>query len=422
MKPLLKENSLIQVKDILKAHQNVKDVVIHTPLQRNDRLSERYECNIYLKREDLQVVRSFKLRGAYNKMRQLSNEQTENGIVCASAGNHAQGVAFSCKHLGIHGKIFMPSTTPRQKVSQVELFGKEFVEIILTGDTFDDAYQSSVECCEKENRTFIHPFDDPDVMAGQGTVAIEILNDIDVEPHFLFASVGGGGLLSGIGTYMKNISSDTKIIAAEPKGAASYFESKKAGQVIELDKLDKFVDGAAVKKIGAEAFKTLEDVVDDVLLVPEGKVCSTILELYNQCAIVAEPAGALSVSALDLYKEEIKGKNVVCVVSGGNNDIGRMQEMKERSMIYEGLQHYFIVNFPQRAGALREYLDEVLGPNDDITRFEYTKKNNKSSGPALVGIELQRREDYGALIARMNKKGFHYVEVNKDQDLFHLLI
>lgn len=422
MKPLLKEDSLIQVKDILKAHQNVKDVVIHTPLQRNDRLSERYDCNIYLKREDLQVVRSFKLRGAYNKMRQLSKEQTENGIVCASAGNHAQGVAFSCKHLGIHGKIFMSSTTPRQKVSQVELFGKEFVEIILTGDTFDDAYKSSAECCEKENRTFIHPFDDPDVMAGQGTAAIEILNDIDVEPHFLFASVGGGGLLSGLGTYMKNISPDTKIIAVEPEGAASYFESKKAGQVIELEKIDKFVDGAAVKKIGAETFQTLETVVDDVLLVPEGKVCSTILELYNQCAIVAEPAGALSVAALDLYKEEIKGKNVICLVSGGNNDIGRMQEMKERSMIYEGLQHYFIVNFPQRAGALREYLDEVLGPDDDITRFEYTKKNNKSSGPALVGIELKHREDYGALIARMNKKGFHYVEVNKDQDLFHLLI
>ncbi|MEC2176497.1 threonine ammonia-lyase IlvA, partial [Bacillus amyloliquefaciens] len=332
MKPLLKEDSLIQVKDILKAHQNVKDVVIHTPLQRNDRLSERYDCNIYLKREDLQVVRSFKLRGAYNKMRQLSKEQTENGIVCASAGNHAQGVAFSCKHLGIHGKIFMPSTTPRQKVSQVELFGKEFVEIILTGDTFDDAYKSSAECCEKENRTFIHPFDDPDVMAGQGTAAIEILNDIDVEPHFLFASVGGGGLLSGLGTYMKNISPDTKIIAVEPEGAASYFESKKAGQVIELEKIDKFVDGAAVKKIGAETFQTLETVVDDVLLVPEGKVCSTILELYNQCAIVAEPAGALSVAALDLYKEEIKGKNVICLVSGGNNDIGRMQEMKERSM------------------------------------------------------------------------------------------
>ncbi|MCY7767739.1 threonine ammonia-lyase IlvA [Bacillus inaquosorum] len=422
MKPLLKENSLIQVKDILKAHQNVKDVVIHTPLQRNDRLSERYECNIYLKREDLQVVRSFKLRGAYHKMKQLSSEQTENGVVCASAGNHAQGVAFSCKHLGIHGKIFMPSTTPRQKVSQVELFGKGFIDIILTGDTFDDAYKSAVECCEAESRTFIHPFDDPDVMAGQGTLAVEILNDIDTEPHFLFASVGGGGLLSGVGTYLKNVSPDTKVIAVEPAGAASYFESNKAGHVITLDKIDKFVDGAAVKKIGEETFQTLEAVVDDILLVPEGKVCTSILELYNECAIVAEPAGALSVAALDLYKDEIKGKNVVCVVSGGNNDIGRMQEMKERSLIFEGLQHYFIVNFPQRAGALREFLDEVLGPNDDITRFEYTKKNNKSNGPALVGIELQNKADYGPLIERMNRKAFHYVEVNKDEDLFHLLI
>ena len=422
MKPLLKENSLIQVKDILKAHQNVKDVVIHTPLQKNERLSERYDCNVYLKREDLQVVRSFKLRGAYYKMKQLSKETTKNGVVCASAGNHAQGVAFSCKHLGIHGKIFMPSTTPRQKISQVELFGKEYIEIILTGDTFDDAYQSAVACCEEEKRAFIHPFDDPAVMAGQGTVAVEILNDIETEPHYLFASVGGGGLLSGVGTYMKNVSPDTKLIAVEPKGAPALFESNKKGEVVILEKIDKFVDGAAVQKIGEETFKTLETVVDDILLVPEGKVCTAILELYNQCAIVAEPAGALPIAALDLYRDEIKGKNVVCIVSGGNNDIGRMQEIKDRSMMYEGLQHYFIVNFPQRAGALREFLDEVLGPTDDITRFEYTKKNNKSSGPALVGIELKQREDYEPLIARMDRKGFRYVEVNKDEGLFHLLI
>ncbi|MCY9277178.1 threonine ammonia-lyase IlvA [Bacillus haynesii] len=422
MKPLLKENSLIQVKDILKAHQNVKDVVIHTPLQKNERLSERYDCNVYLKREDLQVVRSFKLRGAYYKMKQLSKETTKNGVVCASAGNHAQGVAFYCKQLGIHGKIFMPSTTPRQKISQVELFGKEYVEIILTGDTFDDAYQSAVACCEEEKRAFIHPFDDPAVMAGQGTVAVEILNDIETEPHYLFASVGGGGLLSGVGTYMKNVSPDTKLIAVEPKGAPALFESNKKGEVVTLEKIDKFVDGAAVQKIGEETFKTLETVVDDILLVPEGKVCTAILELYNQCAIVAEPAGALPIAALDLYRDEIKGKNVVCIVSGGNNDIGRMQEIKDRSMMYEGLQHYFIVNFPQRAGALREFLDEVLGPTDDITRFEYTKKNNKSSGPALVGIELKQRDDYEPLIARMDRKGFRYVEVNKDEGLFHLLI
>ncbi|QRY38169.1 threonine ammonia-lyase IlvA [Bacillus sp. PDNC022] len=422
MKPLLKENTLIQVKDILKAHQNLKDVVIHTPLQKNERLSERYECNVYLKREDLQVVRSFKLRGAFNKMSQLPKNKLENGIVCASAGNHAQGVAYSCKYLGIHGKIFMPATTPRQKVSQVELFGKEYVEIILTGDTFDDSYHEAVKCGDEEKREFIHPFDDLDVMAGQGTTAVEILNDIEEEPHFLFASVGGGGLLSGVGTYIKNISPETEIIAVEPLGAASLHASHEKGEVVTLDSIDKFVDGAAVQRIGEKTFTSLQSVVDKISLVPEGKVCTTILELYNQCAIVAEPAGALPIAALDAHREEIKGKNVVCIVSGGNNDIGRMQEIKERSMIYEGLQHYFIVNFPQRAGALREFLDEVLGPNDDISRFEYTKKNNRSKGPALVGIELKERDDYAALIDRMDKKGFHYVEVNKDQDLFHLFI
>lgn len=395
MKPLLKENSLIQVKDILKAHQNVKDVVIHTPLQRNDRLSERYECNIYLKREDLQVVRSFKLRGAYHKMKQLSSEQTENGVVCASAGNHAQGVAFSCKHLGIHGKIFMPSTTPRQKVSQVELFGKGFIDIILTGDTFDDAYKSAVECCEAESRTFIHPFDDPDVMAGQGTLAVEILNDIDTEPHFLFASVGGGGLLSGVGTYLKNVSPDTKIIAVEPVGAASYFESNKAGHVVTLDKIDKFVDGAAVKKIGEETFRTLESVVDDILLVPEGKVCTSILELYNECAIVAEPAGALSVAALDLYKNEIKGKNVVCVVSGGNNDIGRMQEMKERSLIFEGLQHYFIVNFPQRAGRSANFLTKSSGRMMTLQGLNIRRKIIKATDLLLSALSCRTKPTMG---------------------------
>ncbi|ALC81342.1 MULTISPECIES: threonine ammonia-lyase IlvA [Bacillus] len=418
----VRENRQIQVSDILKAHQNVKDVVNHTPLQKNERLSERYECNIYLKREDMQVVRSFKLRGAFNKMKQLPAENTKNGVVCASAGNHAQGVAFSCKHLGIHGKIFMPSTTPRQKISQVELFGKEYIDIILIGDTFDDAYQRAVLCCEEEGREFIHPFDDIEVMAGQGTAAIEILNDIDVEPHYVFASVGGGGLLSGIGTYIKSIRPETKLIGVEPAGAPALYESKAAGSVVTLDHIDKFVDGAAVRRIGEQTFQTLQHIVDDVLLVPEGKVCTTILELYDQSAIVAEPAGALPIAALDLYKEEIKGKNIVCVVSGGNNDIGRMQEIKERSMIYEGLQHYFIVNFPQRAGALREFLDEVLGDNNDITRFEYTKKNNRSSGPALVGIELSTKEEYGPLIERMDLKGVKYTEVNKDQNLFHLLI
>ncbi|APH04700.1 threonine ammonia-lyase IlvA [Bacillus weihaiensis] len=422
MKQTIDELHDVTVEDILKAHHLLKDVITHTPLQKNEQLSEKYECNVYLKREDLQVVRSFKIRGAFNKIKQLETVQTKNGIVCASAGNHAQGVAYSCKQLKIHGKIFMPSTTPRQKVSQVELFGKEYVEIILSGDTFDDAYQKAMQCKEEEQRIFIHPFDDVDVIAGQGTVAVEILNDIDVQVDYVLASVGGGGLISGVGTYFHAISPSTKMIGIEPEGAPALYNSRAQDEVITLDKIDKFVDGAAVKKVGEKTFEICKDVVEEVLLVPEGKICTTILDLYNENAIVAEPAGAMSIAALDFMRDKIKGKNVVCIVSGGNNDIGRMQEIKERSMIYEGIQHYFIVNFPQRAGALREFLDEVLGPNDDINRFEYTKKNNKDKGPALVGIELKQREDYHSLLQRMKKKGFYYTEVNKDSNLFHLLI
>lgn len=422
MKQTIDEVHNVHVEDILKAHHLLKDVVTHTPLQKNKQLSEKYDCNVYLKREDLQVVRSFKIRGAFNKIKQLDETQTVNGIVCASAGNHAQGVAFSCNQLKIHGKIFMPSTTPRQKVTQVELFGKEYVDIILIGDTFDDAYQKAVECCEEEKRTFIHPFDDVEVIAGQGTIAVEILNDTDVEIDYVVASVGGGGLISGVGAYFNSISPSTKVIGVEPSGAPSLFQSRMEDRVVALDEIDSFVDGAAVKRIGDKTFTICKEVVDKVLLIPEGKICTTILELYNENAIVAEPAGAMSIASLDFLREEIKGKNVVCIVSGGNNDIGRMQEIKERSMIYEGLQHYFIVNFPQRAGALREFLDEVLGPNDDINRFEYTKKNNKENGPALVGIELKHKGDYEPLVQRMKKKGFFYTEVNKDSNLFHLLI
>ncbi|MCH1626374.1 threonine ammonia-lyase IlvA [Fredinandcohnia quinoae] len=418
----LKEQNGIHVEDIIKANQTLKDVVIHTPLQRNELLSERYGCNLLIKREDLQIVRSFKIRGAFNRIKNLSDEELKNGIVCASAGNHAQGVAFSCYTLKIHGKIYMPSTTPRQKISQVELFGKEFVEIILSGDTFDDSYMEAVTCSEKENKTFIHPFDDEHVIAGQGTVAVEILNDCTEPIDFIFTSIGGGGLISGISTYMKSISPATRIIGVEPEGAPGMKTSNENGYVTSLPEIDKFVDGAAVKTVGEKTFSICKQYVDDIIIVPEGKVCTTILELYNENAIIAEPAGALSIAALDQYKEKIKGKTVVCVISGGNNDISRMQEIKERSMSYEGLQYYFIVNFPQRAGALREFLLDVLSPTDDINRFEYTKKNNKDNGPALVGIELKQKDDYQPLINRMIKKGFPFTEVNKESNLFHLLI
>ncbi len=417
----LTEKSL-QVEDVLIAHQLLKEVVFHTPLQKNDYLSEKYDASIYFKREDLQYVRSFKLRGAYYKIKSIEAIAKQNGVVCASAGNHAQGVAYACAHLGIYGKIFMPLTTPKQKIDQVKMFGRQFVEIILIGDTFDDSAKSAKECAELEKHAFIHPFDDYEIIAGQGTVAVEIMQDIEEPLDYVFASVGGGGLIAGVSSYIKNLSPATKIIGVEPKGAGSMQAALVNKGPIALAEIDKFVDGAAVKCVGNITHQIAEKYVNDISLVPEGKVCTTILDLYNKHAIIAEPAGALSVAALDFHKEEIKGKTVVCIISGGNNDIGRMQEIKEKSLIHEGLLYYFIVNFPQRAGALRQFLDTVLGPDDDITTFEYTKKNNKESGPALVGIELKAKEDYSSLLSRMNENGFSYKEVNNDSTLFDLLI
>ncbi|WP_028401782.1 threonine ammonia-lyase IlvA [Ectobacillus panaciterrae] len=412
----------VKIEDILVAYNHLKDIINQTPLQKEPILSKRYECDVYVKREDLQVVRSFKIRGAYNLIQSLSDEQLKNGVVCASAGNHAQGVAYTCNLLKIQAKIFMPTTTPSQKVSQVRFFGGEFVEIILIGDTFDSSSQAAQKYCKEHDMAFIHPFDDPFVIAGQGTVAVEILNDIDKPVDYVFSAIGGGGLASGVGTYIKGISPSTKMIGVEPEGAPSMKQAFLQNDNIALDTIDSFVDGAAVKQVGKLTFEICKQVLDDIVLVPEGKICTTILELYKRNAIVAEPAGALSIAALDFYKEEIKGKTVVCMVSGGNNDIDRMQEMKERSLIYEGLKHYFIIEFPQRSGALREFLNNVLGPNDDITRFEYTKKNNKENGPALVGIELKNKEDYEPLITQLNKHNIHYVELNKDPVLFQMLI
>lgn len=412
----------VQVENVLIAYQFLKDVVVHTPLQKNDYLSEKYGATIYIKREDLQHVRSFKLRGAYYKIKTIEQQARQQGVVCASAGNHAQGVAYACAQLRISANIFMPLTTPKQKIDQVKMFGRDYVEITLAGDTFDDSAASATAFAEAENRIFIHPFDDPDIIAGQGTVAIEVMNDIEEPIDFVFGSIGGGGLVAGVSTYIKNLSPHTKIIGVEPAGAGSMKAAFDNNGPIVLDTIDKFVDGAAVQCAGNLTYETCNKYVDDIVLVPEGKVCTTILDLYNKHAIIAEPAGALPIAALDFYKEEIKGKSVVCVISGGNNDIGRMQEIKEKSLMYEGLLYYFIVNFPQRAGALRQFLDKVLGPEDDITTFEYTKKNNKESGPALVGIELKHKEDYQGLITRLTENGFSYKEINKDSTLFDLLI
>lgn len=301
------------------------------------------------------------------------------------------------------------------------MFGREFVEIILAGDTFDDSAESALSYCEEHDKIFIHPFDDFDVIAGQGTVAVEIMNDMEEPIDYVFGSIGGGGLMSGVSAYVKNLSPSTKIIGVEPAGW-QYEGCFCWRGAVALDWIDKFVDGAAVKCVGHHTYDVCRRYLDDIILVPEGKVCTTILDLYNKHAIIAEPAGALSVAALDFYKEEIKGKSVVVIISGGNNDIGRMQEIKEKSLIHEGLLYYFIVSFPQRAGALRQFLTSVVGPNDDITTFEYTKKNNKESGPALVGIELGDQADYEGLLARMDEFGFKYKEVNNDIQLFGLLV
>lgn len=403
------------------AQLRLKKVVKRTPLILNAGLSKKYQCKVYLKREDLQVVRSYKLRGAYNMMSTLPADHLQKGVVCASAGNHAQGFAFSCKKLNVKGVIFMPIITPKQKVNQTKMFGEDKIEIKLVGDTFDDCAVAARRFTEENNMTFIPPFDDPRIIEGQGTVGMEILEDLN-EVDYIFIPVGGGGLSAGVGSYFKTYSPRTKIIGLEPEGAPSMYEALKAGHPVTLDSIDRFVDGAAVKRVGDITFSICKEVLDDMHLVPEGKVCSTILKLYNEDAIVAEPAGALSIACLDDYAEQIKGKNIVCIVSGSNNDIDRMQEIKERSLQYEGLKHYFLISFAQRPGALREFVNNVLGPTDDITRFEYMQKTNKENGPALVGIELQSRSDYELLLNKMKASNIGFSEINKNDQLFGYLI
>ena len=404
-----------------KAALRLKKVVIKTPLMLNHNLSKKYQCHVYLKREDLQVVRSYKLRGAYNMMSSLPIELLQRGVVCASAGNHAQGFAFSCKKLNVKGVVFMPIITPRQKVNQTEMFGEENIEIRLIGDTFDDCAVAAKQYTEQHGMTFIPPFDDYRIIEGQGTVGVEILEELS-DIDYLFVPVGGGGLSAGVGSYLKTYSPKTKIIGLEPKGAPSMTEALKAGEPVTLPEIDRFVDGAAVKRVGEITFSICKEVLDEMHLVPEGKACSTILKLYNEDAIVVEPAGALSIAALDDYREVIKGKTVVCIISGSNNDIDRMQEIKERSLQYEGLKHYFLIKFAQRPGALKEFVNHVLGPNDDITRFEYMQKTNKEAGPALVGIEVKKKEDYDILLQNMQRYNINYTALNENDTLFGYLV
>ena len=417
-------SQMIPIECILNAAQRLRGIISPTPLMYNVNLSEQYQANVWLKREDLQVVRSYKIRGAYNKMSSLTEAELANGVVCASAGNHAQGVAYACQRLQVKGTIFMPIPTPKQKVKQVTMFGKTWVDIKLMGDTFDDASAEAQRFCQEHGAQFIPPFNDLKVIEGQGTVGLEIHHEATEPIDFLLMPIGGGGLSAGVGSYFKQVSPATRLVGVEPQGAPAMKTSLEKGENITLPSIDKFVDGAAVQRVGDLTFAICQEVFEpgNVVTVPEGKICDTILKLYNEDAIVVEPAGALAVAALESFQDKIKGKNVVCIVSGGNNDITRMEEIKERALLYRGLKHYFIIRFPQRAGALKEFVADVLGPDDDITHFEYTKKTSREKGPALVGVELQSSEDFDGLIRRLKDHKIAYELLNEKFEFFNFLI
>lgn len=411
-----------KLHDVQKAKQRISGIIKSTPLMLNMALSDRYGAQIWLKREDLQIVRSYKIRGAFNKISSLSKKELEAGVVCASAGNHAQGVALACSKLGILGTIFMPKPTPNQKIQQVKMFGGTNVEIVLNGDTYDDSCDAAQRWCAEHGNIFIHPFDDEKIIEGQGTLGLDILNDAQGTIGYLFLPIGGGGLASGVGSVFKTLSPDTKIIGVEAGGSASMNAAFGSGGPVALDTIDTFADGVAVRKVGDKTYAICREVVDELASVPEGQICATILELYNESAIVVEPAGAVSISVLDQYRDKIKGKSVVCIVSGSNNDITRMEEIKERALLHQGLKHYFILRFPQRAGALREFLENVLGPDDDIAHFAYSKKTSREKGPAVIGIELSHPEDFKPLLKRLDECGFGYQYLNDNPDLFQFLV
>ena len=404
------------------AASRLNSVIRKTPWEFNKRLSELTGASIFFKREDLQQVRSFKIRGAYNKISSLSEGERKRGIVCASAGNHAQGFAFSCKKMQIEGIVYMPATTPQQKVSQVRMFGGEYIQVVLTGDNFDTCQKYALKFAKKENKTFIHPFDDTKVIEGQATIALEILEHSSGPLDYIFVPVGGGGLISGIVTVIKLLSSNTKIIGVEPKGASSMKKSLNEGERVVLKKIDNFVDGAAVSQVGKIPFEICKTQLDEIITVDEGKICQTILDLYNNEGIIAEPAGALAISGLEVMESNFKGKRIAVILCGGNNDILRMPEISERALLYASLKHYFLIDFPQRAGAMKEFVTEILGPNDDITHFEFSKKSYRTNAPAVVGIQLKKAEDFSLLVERMKIHNFKFDYLNEKQNLFQFLI
>ena len=394
--------SSVSAADVDAAATRIAGVVTPTPLQLSDRLSATTGANVYLKREDLQTVRSYKLRGAYNLLVQLSDEELAAGVVCSSAGNHAQGFAYACRTLGIRGRVYVPAKTPKQKRDRIRYHGGEFIELIVGGSTYDLAAEAALADVERTGATLVPPFDDPRTMAGQGTIAVEILSQLDGEPDLVVVPVGGGGCIAGITTYLAERTSKTSVLGIEPAGAAAMMAALANGGPVTLDHVDQFVDGAAVSRAGRLTYAALAAAGNMVSIttVDEGAVCTAMLDLYQNEGIIAEPAGALAVTGL-LEADIEPGSTVVCLVSGGNNDVSRYGEILERSLVHLGLKHYFLVDFPQEPGALRRFLDGVLGPNDDITLFEYVKRNNRETGEALVGIELGSAAGLDGLLERM---------------------
>ncbi len=394
--------ALFSAADVDSAATRIAGVVKPTPLELSDRLSAITGATVYLKREDLQTVRSYKLRGAYNLLVQLSDDERAAGVVCSSAGNHAQGFAYACRALGVQGRVYVPAKTPKQKRDRIRYHGGDFIELIVGGSTYDLAAEAALADVERTGATLVPPFDDPRTMAGQGTIAVEILRQLDGEPDLVVVPVGGGGCIAGITTYLAERTTKTSVLGIEPAGAAAMMAALANGAPVTLDHVDQFVDGAAVSRAGRLTYAALAAAGNMVSIttVDEGAVCTVMLDLYQNEGIIAEPAGALAVAGL-LEADIAPGSTVVCLVSGGNNDVSRYGEILERSLVHLGLKHYFLVDFPQEPGALRRFLDSVLGPNDDVTLFEYVKRNNRETGEALVGIELGSAADLDGLLDRM---------------------
>lgn len=415
---------MISLSAIHTASQNLKSIAKLSPLEYSQRLSEQYNAKIYFKREDLQVVRSFKIRGAYNYIFSLSNEQKSKGVVCASAGNHAQGVAYSCAKLGILGVIFMPTVTPNQKIDKVKYFGGEFVRVELVGKTFDETSLVAQQYCKDNNMVYVHPFNDEIVIAGQGTIGLEISNqmvDIGVV-DFVICAIGGGGLIGGVGSWFKQTDPNTKIIGIESEGAKSMYNSLLHNTPSKVTHPDTFCDGIAVMQASKNNFELCKEVVDQTFVVPEGKVATDMIDMYQKDGIIVEPSGALPVSAMDQIADQIIGKTVVLVICGGNNDISRYPDVIERSLVWQGKKKYFIINFAQKSGQLKNLLNQVLGANDDITRFEYIKKTNREKGPALVGIDLGDSGDYTQLLVKMHEQNIDYQEILTSDLIYKYLV